>query len=454
MQLYTHRLDGTGQVLIYRPLLGLAFVGNAAMAELCQRVTAGGTSAPLNVEGEAMRFLSSVGFLRADPSPPPQTGRLFRPILAVLLMTNRCQLRCVYCYAAAGSMPGMDLPEELGKQAIDLVCANAQEQKARAFEVSFHGGGEPSLAWQTVQTCTAHARQKPLPARITLTSNGVWSKRQCEWIVSNLDGVSLSMDGRPETQNERRPFASGKESFEAVWRNLNEMDRRGFEYSIRLTAAAPWEGFPKEIEFLCRETGCKSFHVEPTFHIQRGTHGDALPGEGQAFVDAFLEAEEIAAKAGRRLEYSGARIGLLLDTFCTAPFQALIINPLGQLVACYELAGQSHAMNDVSTIGYLKDGRIHLDERARRRLHTLLGARREACRDCFCYWSCAGDCYIRSFSSESDDPAKRGERCQINRKLTEALILKKIAEGSGVCGFTRAGAHSGTIQEFHPGAHP
>ncbi|MBI3150874.1 MAG: radical SAM protein [Chloroflexi bacterium] len=454
MQLYLHRLNGNGETLIYRPLLGLAFVGNAAMAELCQRVAAGGNNAPHNVKGEAMQFLSLIGFLRADPSLPPRTNRLFRPILAVLLMTNRCQLRCVYCYAAAGSMPGMDLPEELGKQAIDLVCANAQEQKACAFEVSFHGGGEPSLAWKTMQTCTAYARQKPLSARITLTSNGVWSKRQCEWIVSNLDGVSLSMDGRPETQNGHRPFASGKASFRVVWRNINEIDRRGFEYSIRLTAAEPWESFAQEIEFLCRETGCKSFHVEPTFHIQRGTHGDALPSEGQAFVDAFLEATEIAAKAGRRLEYSGARIGLLLDTFCTAPFQALIVNPLGQLVACYELAGQSHPMNVVSTIGCLKDERILLDERARRRLHNLLEARREACRDCFCYWSCAGDCYIRSFSSSSDDPAKRGERCQINRKLTEALILKKIAEGNGVCGITHQGTNGGTAHDPHPGAHP
>ncbi|NOH02564.1 MAG: radical SAM protein [Chloroflexi bacterium] len=455
MHLYTHRLDGTGQVLIYRPLLGLAFVGNAAMAELCQRVATGGNNAQLNVEGEAMRFLSSIGFLRADPPPPPRTMESFRPILAVLLTTNRCQLRCVYCYAAAGAQPEMDLPEELGRQAIDLVCANARgNKKTRAFEVSFHGGGEPSLAWKTMQACTAYARQKPLPARITLTSNGVWSQRQCEWIVSNLDGVSLSMDGRPETQNGHRPFASGKESFGAVWRNITEMDRRGFEYSIRLTATEPWDGFPQEIEFLCRETGCQSFHVEPTFHIQRGAHGDALPGEGQAFVDAFLEAAEIAGKAGRRLEYSGARIGLLLDTFCTAPFQALIVNPLGQLVACYELAGQSHPMNDISTVGYLKDGRILLDGKMRRKLHDLLGARRESCKDCFCYWSCAGDCYIRSFSSSGDDPAKRGERCQINRKLTEALILKKIAEGNGVCGLTNQRAEAEMAHDPYWGMHP
>lgn len=435
MHLYTHRLDGTGQFLIYRPLLGLAFVGNTAMAELCQQAAAGENGTQPTIKDEAMGFLSSIGFLRPDPPPPTRTSELFRPILAVLLMTNRCQLRCIYCYAAAGSTPGMDLPEELGRQAIDTVCENAQEQKAPAFEVSFHGGGEPSLAWKTLQACIAYARQKPLPARITLTSNGIWSESRCSWIISNLDGVSLSMDGRPETQNSHRPFISGKDSFGIVWRNIAEMDRRGFEYSIRLTATEPWEGFPQEIEFLCRETGCKTFHVEPTFHIHRGTHGDALPGEGQVFVDAFLEAGEIAAKAGRRLEYSGARVGLLLDTFCTAPFQALIVNPHGQLVACYELAGQSHPMNEVSTIGYLKGGSIELYESARKSLHNLLEARRESCKDCFCYWSCAGDCFIRSFSSSRDDPAKRSERCQINRKMTEALILKKIADGNGVFGY-------------------
>jgi uncharacterized protein len=402
------------------------------MADLCRDIAKGDAAIYHLQDSKALSFLKSVHFLQEDLPPPPKTPTHFQPTLAVLLLTNRCQLRCIYCYADAGEVPEMDLSPELGKAGIDIVYENAQRQLASYFEVSFHGGGEPTVAWRTIEDCTAYAREKSLPARVTLTSNGVWSQGQCRWIMDHLDGVSLSMDGRRQTQNDQRPFLSGKGSFDVVWRNIRAMDERGFDYAIRLTATEPWENFPKEIEFLSQETGCKHFHVEPTFHIQRGTHGDPLSGDGKGFVDAFLQAVDVADMTGRTLMYSGGRLGLLTDTFCTAPYQALIVNPLGHLVSCYELAGREHPMNALSVIGQLKQREIFLDETRREHLHKLLRDRRDACQDCFCYWSCAGDCYVRALPGPDADVSIRRERCTINRGITQGLLLRQIAKGNGV----------------------
>lgn len=240
------------------------------------------------------------------------------------------------------------------------------------------------------------------------------------------------MDGRQVTQNRQRPFLSGSGSFDIVWRNIQAMDAQGFDYALRLTATAPFENFPREIDFLCQETACQHFHVEPTFHIQRGTHGDPLPGDGDAFVDAFLEGVNVAEAAGRTLMYSGGRLGLVTDTFCTAPFQALIVNPLGQLVTCYELAGRDHPMNAISVVGGLTPSEMTLDETQRQRLHRLIAARRATCQDCFCYWSCAGDCYVRALPGPDCDASERGERCEINRGIIKGLLLRQIARGNGV----------------------
>ncbi|MGD2253199.1 MAG: radical SAM protein [Anaerolineales bacterium] len=423
--------NGAGKYLIYRPLLGMAFVGNQAMARICQELAREETSVE-SLSPEVKEFLQACAFMQPDPPLPPTPQDQFHPTMAVLLMTNRCQLRCIYCYASAGERPAQTLPLEIGKAAIDVVCANAQAQGLEAFEVTFHGGGEPTLAWKTMKHCAEHARRKSLKAKITLTSNGIWSKSQRAWILANLDGFSLSMDGRAQTQDRHRPFASGRGSFDIVWQNLVELDRRGVEYGIRLTAAQPWEDFPRDIEFLCKETGCKKFQVEPTFHIKRGTHGDPRPGDGQAFVEAFLAAMEIAERAGRELMYAGARLGFVSHTFCTAPFGALIVNGAGQVVSCYELTASDHPMQAISVIGNMQSGQVELDLNVRRRLHNLLAQRREACQDCFCYWSCAGDCYVRALPSPDSAPAYRGERCSINRALTEALLLKRIAEGGGI----------------------
>ena len=47
-------------------------------------------------------------------------------------------------------------------------------------------------------------------------------------------------------------------------------------------------------------------------------------------------------------------------------------------------------------------GRIvaQIDEAARTYLRQKIDERRASCHDCFCYWSCAGDCLIRSFTPE------------------------------------------------------
>jgi uncharacterized protein len=387
-------------------------------------------SAP--VPGAATEFLTTIGFLQPDPVVAQMPEIEFRPTTAVLLLTNQCQLRCTYCYASAGEFPKQELSVELGQAVIDYVCQTAMELGRTQFEVSFHGGGEPTFAWHVLQTCTEYARKKPLPARLTLTSNGLWSPQQCEWILNNLDGVSLSLDGDPETQNRQRPLVTGAESSPLVMRTVAELDRRQFPYGVRMTTTAPFTSLPTAVRFICEETGCQSMQVEPAFNTVRGPHSQAAPEEAQAFVNTFLEAFDIAFRAKRQLHYSGARLGVVTAAFCLAPYGALIVNGNGELVTCYEVSGPNHPLAGLSTIGRVENGQVKIDEAARNRLHTLMAERRAACRDCFCYWSCAGDCYTRTFSSEPGTHLRRGPRCAINQTITRELLLGGIAGGEGV----------------------
>lgn len=433
-----------GKYLIYRPLTGLAFIGNHAMANLCTQVAVKGKEAA-SVRGEAGEFLSSIGFFQPDPPQPYPVSPEYRPAMVVLLLTNRCQLRCIYCYAAAGEQPVQELSPQLGYAAIDAVCQNAQEAGLLQFEVSFHGGGEPSIAWKTLQACTSYARQKPLLAKVTLTSNGVWSSHQRDWILSNLDALSLSLDGGRETQDAARPFASGKGSFEWVMRTVAELDRRSFSYGIRMTATAPWSSFPEDVRFLCQHTGCRSIQVEPAFNTSRGGHARPMDGQGRDFISAFMKAFEIAQQAGRSLYYSGARLGLVTTTFCTAPYGALIVNAAGEMVTCYEIADHLHPLYKLSVIGKVAEGQPIMDREARSHLHNLMAERRAHCRECFCYWSCAGDCYTRTMKDEPGGHLLYHERCNINRLLTEKLLLWKIAESGGVYRATPRGVAPTTI---------
>ncbi len=439
MEIYTIPVGGnpnTERFILYRPLAGLAFVGNRVMADLTWKVvTAHADSA--EAPPEEVAFLHRIGFLEPDP-PTPDCADMslaeerFQPTTAVLLLTNQCQLRCTYCYAAAGEFPPQELSVEVGQAAIDCVCETALELGRPYFEVSFHGGGEPTYAWAVLQACTTYARQRALPAKITVTTNGVFSPGQCDWIINNLDSLSLSLDGAPETQDRQRPFVSGVGSSSLVMRTVAELDRHRFPYGIRLTATAPWTQLTNDVRFLCAETACPTIQAEPAFNTVRGGHSQPDVAECRAFTAAFLEAFEIATQCGRRLHYSGARPGVATTQFCSAPYSALIVNARGELVTCYEITGDSHPLASISVIGRLFNGTVQLDEPARRRLHKLMAERRAICRDCFCYWSCAGDCYTRAFGAHAGDHLRRGPRCEINRTLTQGMLLSGLARGGGV----------------------
>lgn len=301
------------------------------------------------------------------------------------------------------------------------------------FELTFHGGGEPVQAWDLLQQAVAYARSKELPCHVSMVSNGVWSAPQREWLLRHLDSLSLSFDGQPLTQNRQRPFANGRGSFQAVMRTIEALDRAGFSYGIRLTATAPWQGrLPEDVRFICQETGCQAMQVEPAFNTRRGVHQGPTWKESQAFVEAFMEAFEIACSAGRQLIYSGARPWLLTRSFCTAPYSALIVNPIGQLVACYEVADGDHPLAKMSILGHVADGQVMVDDRARAAFRAYLEEQRATCRDCFCYWHCAGDCYTRRSAAQPGYPPGASPRCAMNREITARILLWYIAHSDGV----------------------
>ena len=416
--------------IIYRPLLKLAFVGNRAMVELAEQAAVGEAAGALPGGAQALGFLEQVGYFDPEPAVPPIEKRISA---AVLLLTNRCQLRCTYCYASGGEFEARSLALESGKTVIDYVYEQARANGYREFHLEFHGGGEPSLEWQTLQALTAHARAKHLPSRIKLTSNTIWSEDQCRWIIDNLDGVSVSMDGSPATQDRQRPFRNHKPSSQVVMRSLQAMDRARFPYGIRMTACSPWSQLVEDVRFILENSACRAMHVEPAFVIQRGTHLPPSEDQHRQFAAAFLEAYTLADQHQAVLTYSGARPEALTQTFCLAPYNAVVINPDNDLVACYEIVDQRQPLSALGTFGSLRDGQVWLEQARRERLYGLMQARREAtCRDCFCQSTCAGDCFTRTFDPGPEGHLAVTARCAMNREITRGLLLARIHKHGGV----------------------
>jgi len=422
---------GDDKFLIYRPLQAIAFIGNRAMADIVREIGDLNESeySPCGARKDALNFLHEVGFFRSDVAPGKSDHAI---TTAVLLLTNRCQLRCTYCYAAAGDLSPKVLKLDTARAVIDYAYARAAEQGKPGYRLEFHGGGEPTLEWDVLTESLEYARSKPLKADISITSNAVWSEEQCEWLIQHMDGMSISMDGDEITQNANRPLASGKPSFPIVMRNLRRLDEAGFHYGIRMTAVEPWERLAENIEFFATSTACRRIQVEPAFHPSRGSHGAGSQEDVQGFIDAFQAAYLVAKEHQVHFRYSSARTGIITRRVCTAPYEALVVNPDDQLVACYEVTNLNHSLGELSDFGCVKDGKVYINHANRRHLHDLIEERRQRCLDCFCRWSCAGDCYVRAFHPGENGHLVFGDRCKMNRELTIFLLLQLIADHGGV----------------------
>ncbi|HEX3009163.1 MAG TPA: radical SAM protein [Bacteroidales bacterium] len=422
--------EGEDKFIIYRPLLGLAFVGNRAMANLAMNLSEMDYPSDDHLEDEAIQFLKGVGFFLPDnPPSKPETSLSS----TVLLMTNQCQLRCTYCYAAAGEFTPKVLNTETALAAINYACAQAMQEGKQTLLLEFHGGGEPTLGWKTIQESVKHARSLPIPAKISITTNAMWLKEQCEWLIANMDGMTISMDGGKETQDRNRPISSGKPSSPIVMRNIKTLDDKGFRYGIRMTAVRPWNSLPENVKFILDNTACRNIQVEPAFNSARGQHDSGSTEDQNSFIEAFEEAYLIARSYKAELQFPGARPGLVTHNFCTAPYQALIVNPDNQITTCYEVSNSSHPLYNYSMFGQVENNQdIHLIPGAREKLHALIAKRQDQCRQCFCRWSCAGDCYVRMFEISSNGQVVFGGRCSMNQELTAFVLLDMISEAGGV----------------------
>jgi uncharacterized protein len=433
---YLYTIPYEDKFIIYQPLKRLAFLGNSALVNLILELGNGSARSEIQEHASAVAFLDQIGFFEPNPSAPPEPpmDAPFKPTIAVLFLTTACNFRCIYCYASGGENKTQNMPVELGIQAIDQVCRHAVALGADRFTLGFHGGGEPSLAKQQLRKLVRYARTREIPCQINLTTNGFWSEPETDWILGNIDEISLSFDGLQRIQDRQRPLASGKGTYHVVMDNIQKMEQRSVPYGIRITVTdESIDSLPRNMAFLCRETACRAFQVEPAFNHGRADTNNIALKQNMRFANAFLEAYDIAAAAGRHIYYSGARPWLMTTRFCQAPEKALIVGPDGFLTACYEVCSKTHELAHNFIHGtLLEDGRITSQNNRRKRLHEKIQERRSACEDCFCFWHCAGDCPSKTFTSITNGHLRFGERCDLNRLITMELLVRYIRDGNGI----------------------
>ena len=420
---------GNDKFILYRPLIKIAFIGNQAMVHLAQALLDVPALIKQRCHEEAVKFLTNIHFF-SKPQPPAKPRQSIDT--AVLLLTNRCQLKCRYCYAASAHINPETLKIATAMSVVDQVVHLTQQRGEKDFVVDFHGGGEPTLEWELLKQCIEYARSKPLTPSFQLTSNLIWSKAQAEYVIGNIDHLSVSMDGTPATQDANRPLLSGSGSAQIILENLKRMDDSHYSYGIRLTATEPGENLSANIGFILENTSCRNIQVEPAFRPANGGASQKTTRAFEQFTQAYMQVVQKIKPAQASVQFSGSDPTMVRPLFCNALSRALIVNPQDDLVSCYEISYRDHPLAPLSTIGRVINQKVSVDRNKKSRLMKLMDERLEDCNTCFCRWSCAGGCYARTFTNDSNGHLNFGEYCHMIQQLTRDALLRLIAGNNGV----------------------
>ncbi|MBQ4046844.1 MAG: thioether cross-link-forming SCIFF peptide maturase [Clostridia bacterium] len=357
------------------------------------------------------------------------------PVKALCLhISHDCNLRCKYCFAGTGNFGGarMLMPPEVAIDAMKFVAKASG--KRRNIEVDFFGG-EPLMAFdtviKTVEYVRAHEKEWGKNFRFTITTNGLaLDDKKIDFINRETDNVVLSLDGRPDVNDELRVDVAGNGSYSRIVPKLlkTAQGRNGKDYYVRGTFTKLNLDFAEDVLHM-HELGFKEISVEPVV-----TSDPRLDFTPEDLPKIYAEYERLAKimldRAGTDEDFRFFHFMIDLEQGpcvikrlrgCGAGAEYLAVTPDGELYPCHQFVG-----NEEFKIGTIYDP-DHLNEDLRAQFAGQNVYTREGCRDCFARFYCSGGCSAANYNKNGDLNKPYAYGCDLERKRVECAIGLKAA---------------------------
>lgn len=153
-------------------------------------------------------------------SVPPFFG-YSRLLKCTLIVTDRCNLACNYCYARKGNST---MSISTAQRVIDFIFGNSQEDEK--IQIGFFGG-EPLLEFDLIKEITAmvknHKSLRSGQTGLSMTTNGtILTEEIIDFLIENNITPCISCDGPPEVHDLNRHFPDGRGSSALVESNIKK----------------------------------------------------------------------------------------------------------------------------------------------------------------------------------------------------------------------------------------
>lgn len=351
-----------------------------------------------------------------------------------LMITNRCNFACSYCFAA-DLYPGSRL---LTPDAI--VCHIREFMNLSDARVSslILFGGEPLLAFTAIKQAWTEVRslfddhQGGMPSLAIVTNGSLVTRDIAAFLADNDIAVTVSLDGPKPVHDACRPFQAGRGSYERVVEAIHELARAGAFYSIESTYTARHLELGIDVIAVVDHAlglNAQEVHVMPAFPEQasgidpsNNTHVASLfkAAAARATVRYLTSGINELAYACR-LSYAFAHDRRRVYV-CTAGIDKFTIMVNGDVVPCYLVCDSGHRIASCSVSEMSRADRS-LPERAALRYQALARGDLSGCSRCWASDWCFA-CYGPAYARERRLGAPGGLECEIYQAMAEATLLE------------------------------
>jgi len=364
--------------------------------------------------------------------PPPN----FPLTTMVLNVTNQCNLSCTYCYEYGedkivdtenGKKPKF-MSEETARDSVDFMLRESGANKIA--HLTFFGG-ETLLNFPVLKFAMCYARERAAEmgkeVDFSLTTNATLLRPEIiEFLAENRVGVTISIDGPKEMQDQFRVFSNGKGSYDIVAPKIRELLQRHRSRPIgaRVTLTSQtldirtiFRHLTEEIGFW--EVGFAPVTTSPNRKYAIANEGfDSMLGQFRALASEFLE----AALENRHHGFSNVKDtleeihkGVSKAYPCGAGLGLMGVSTDGDVALCHRFAG-----SDAHKFGTVREGIDRLVQIGFLEKHHIDD--KTDCRTCWARPLCSGGCYHEAYTRYGETAHANLHYCEWIRGWTDTCL--------------------------------
>lgn len=366
----------------------------------------------------------------SDMNSPP----LINPIRAGICLTNNCNFSCTYCIESATNLKGVYLSTDnislFIKDVIKkLKIQNLIKRSVSNLEVSFTGGGEPTYYWNLFENAVELIQDICLNNNIqvafSLVTNGFLNNRQCDFIVSKFNKVTVSYDGLPEIQNKNRKTYNEKETSFVVEKTIRYLLDKGVPTSLRTTL---WYfnccNLKKMAQYISENfDGISEWVICPTVYEGRAKKYplDIHDYEKFDFASAFLDLKE----AFPNLNISSP---IFTQKPCSMYCGSVLsfspwLLPNKKITSCID-AGEN-----MTIVGEVRENAVIYYDNVLQPAFLKYFEKYNSCNECLSYCFCRGGCPIRHLRNNGNGCVLNEWECNMVNRYWKRIITNTIKYG-------------------------